>query len=97
VRAGCPRRYLKSLQELVSLLLDNVSSYLAVGCLLFIFICVFALMSLHTFGALALDITFPNFQDFPNAFIACFQVSCCCHTSLPPTQPPTLLTYSLRC
>lgn len=70
-------RYLDGLRALGEVLLDSLESFGAVSFLCLLFLLVFSILGLHLFGEIQLDITFPNFNSFFNAFITVFQV--CAH------------------
>lgn len=67
-------RYLDGLRALGEVLLDSLESFGAVSFLCLLFLLVFSILGLHLFGEIELDITFPNFNSFFNAFITVFQV-----------------------
>lgn len=76
-------RYLDGLRALGEVLLESMESFGAVSILCLLFLIVFTILGLHLFGEVELDIGFPNFNSFFNAFITVFQV-CSCQPCLYP-------------
>lgn len=73
-------RYWTSLSNLVASLLNSIRSIASLLLLLFLFIIIFALLGMQLFGGRYdfedTEVRRSNFDNFPQALISVFQVSC---------------------
>lgn len=66
-------RYLRALSVITEVLANSITSFSAIGMLIAIFLVVFAIIGLQTYGTYELDIGYPNFHTFFNSLVIVFQ------------------------
>eukprot|EP00854_Cymbomonas_tetramitiformis_P007283 gene7283-8672_t len=67
-------KHMETLARIMSVLVSSISSFLSIGLLLLLFMSIFAIMGLHVFGAIEMEVNRANFRDIFQSFMTVFQI-----------------------